>query len=231
MQELASGWRAAPLPGGGRTLWITSKGFRLHLHSPFQDFSCRKGRLCQIPRRRHRGGLGLSRPLQAPRRHLEQPAARGGGAISRGGAEPKASDRADDRLRRRAARLRGRAAAGCRYRVPQPALPGMPEIGARGMAGRAAGRAAASAVFPHRFHRDAQNAVTLCLPAGRFASMACGRSGVRKLPASGDDRPPQLGPRPVQLDAVGRPRDEPTLPPLRPARRAHTITVGLRPRD
>ena len=40
----ASGWRAAPLPGGGRTLWITSKGFRLHLHSPFQDFSCRKGR-------------------------------------------------------------------------------------------------------------------------------------------------------------------------------------------
>ena len=41
--RLASGWRAAPLPGGGRTLWITSKGFRLHLHSPFQDFSCRKG--------------------------------------------------------------------------------------------------------------------------------------------------------------------------------------------
>ena len=30
MQELASGWRAAPLPGGGRTLWIASKGFRLH---------------------------------------------------------------------------------------------------------------------------------------------------------------------------------------------------------
>src|SRR6202047_2357260 len=28
--RLASGWRAAPLPGGGRTLWITSKGFRLH---------------------------------------------------------------------------------------------------------------------------------------------------------------------------------------------------------
>ena len=26
---LASGWRAAPLPGGGRTLWIASKGFRL----------------------------------------------------------------------------------------------------------------------------------------------------------------------------------------------------------
>jgi len=40
--RLASGWRAAPLPGGGRTLWIASKGFRLHRHSPFQDLSCRK---------------------------------------------------------------------------------------------------------------------------------------------------------------------------------------------
>ena len=28
--RLASGWRAAPLPGGRRTLWIASKGFRLH---------------------------------------------------------------------------------------------------------------------------------------------------------------------------------------------------------
>ena len=28
--RLASGWRAAPLPGGSRTLWIASKGFRLH---------------------------------------------------------------------------------------------------------------------------------------------------------------------------------------------------------
>ena len=28
--RLASGWRAAPLPGGGRTLWFASKGFRLH---------------------------------------------------------------------------------------------------------------------------------------------------------------------------------------------------------
>src|SRR5277367_3592240 len=28
--RLASGRRAAPLPGGRRTLWITSKGFRLH---------------------------------------------------------------------------------------------------------------------------------------------------------------------------------------------------------
>src|SRR5438105_13290756 len=43
--RLASGWRAAPLPGGGRTLWIAAKGFRLHYHSPFQDLSCRKGGL------------------------------------------------------------------------------------------------------------------------------------------------------------------------------------------
>jgi len=28
--RLASGWRASPLPGGGRTLWIAMKGFRLH---------------------------------------------------------------------------------------------------------------------------------------------------------------------------------------------------------
>lgn len=34
--RLASGWRAAPLPGGGRTLWIASKGFELHVHPPFQ---------------------------------------------------------------------------------------------------------------------------------------------------------------------------------------------------
>jgi hypothetical protein len=32
--RLASGWRAAPLPGGGRTRWVTMKGFRLH-PSPF----------------------------------------------------------------------------------------------------------------------------------------------------------------------------------------------------
>ena len=28
--ELASGWRAAPLPGGRRTPWVAMKGFRLH---------------------------------------------------------------------------------------------------------------------------------------------------------------------------------------------------------
>ena len=28
--RLASGWRAAPLPGGCRTLWVAMKGFRLH---------------------------------------------------------------------------------------------------------------------------------------------------------------------------------------------------------
>jgi hypothetical protein len=39
--RLASGWRAAPLPGGSRTLWTAPKGFRLHRHPPFQDFACR----------------------------------------------------------------------------------------------------------------------------------------------------------------------------------------------
>ena len=48
--RLASGWRAAPLPGGGRTLRVASKGFRLHLHPPFQDLSCRKDRLFQQAR-------------------------------------------------------------------------------------------------------------------------------------------------------------------------------------
>lgn len=72
--RLASGWRAAPLPGGGRTLWIASKGFRLRFHSPFQDFSCRKGRLCQAPVRRASGRAGLSVALYPPRRHCQQPA-------------------------------------------------------------------------------------------------------------------------------------------------------------
>src|SRR5208283_4409454 len=41
---------ANPLvPGGGRTLWIASKGFRLRFHSPFQDFSCRKGNMTESP--------------------------------------------------------------------------------------------------------------------------------------------------------------------------------------
>lgn len=51
--RLASGRRATPLPGGGRTLWIASKGFRLRLRSPFQDFSCRKGRSTAKPPSRY----------------------------------------------------------------------------------------------------------------------------------------------------------------------------------
>jgi len=45
--RLASGWRATPLPGGGRTLWIATRGFRLH---PFSspELACRKG--CLMPR-------------------------------------------------------------------------------------------------------------------------------------------------------------------------------------
>src|ERR1700740_3141578 len=66
--RLASGWRAAPLPGGGRTLWIASKGFRLHYHSPFQDLSCRKGRLCQATFWRTR------RRPRPPSRYTHRPA-------------------------------------------------------------------------------------------------------------------------------------------------------------
>src|SRR5208337_825182 len=41
--RLASGWRAAPLPGGRRTLWIASKGFRLHSRPPFQGLARLRG--------------------------------------------------------------------------------------------------------------------------------------------------------------------------------------------
>src|SRR6202047_4638087 len=72
--RLASGWRAAPLPGGGRTLWIAAKGFRLHFHSPFQDFSCPKGGLCQEAVRRAAGRARLPVALHPPRGHLQSPA-------------------------------------------------------------------------------------------------------------------------------------------------------------
>ena len=39
--RLASGWRAAPLPGGRRTLWTAAKSFRSCHLPPFQDFACR----------------------------------------------------------------------------------------------------------------------------------------------------------------------------------------------
>ena len=39
--RLASGWLAAPLPGGCRTRWIATKGFS-SWHPPFQDFAWRK---------------------------------------------------------------------------------------------------------------------------------------------------------------------------------------------
>src|SRR5215213_5107491 len=41
--RFASGWRAAPLPGGNRTLWIASKGFRLH-PSSFPGLRLSQGR-------------------------------------------------------------------------------------------------------------------------------------------------------------------------------------------
>ena len=41
--RLASGWRAAPLPGGGRTLWIASKGFRIYIPFSFPGLSLSQG--------------------------------------------------------------------------------------------------------------------------------------------------------------------------------------------
>ena len=41
--RLASGWLAAPLPGGCRTRWIATKGFS-SWHPPFQDFAWRNKR-------------------------------------------------------------------------------------------------------------------------------------------------------------------------------------------
>src|SRR2546423_13089527 len=57
--RLASGWRAAPLPGGGRTLWIAAKGFRVHYHSPFPDLSCRKGGLWSVSTTLIQPGVGV----------------------------------------------------------------------------------------------------------------------------------------------------------------------------
>ena len=41
--RLASGWRAAPLPGGGRTRWIATRGFS-SCHPPLQGFAWRDNR-------------------------------------------------------------------------------------------------------------------------------------------------------------------------------------------
>jgi len=43
--RLASGWRAAPLPGGRRTLWIALKGFRFYIPYPFPGLRLTQGRL------------------------------------------------------------------------------------------------------------------------------------------------------------------------------------------
>ena len=45
--RLASGWRAAPLPGGRRTLWIAAKGFKSHVNPPFQVLACRDGNVAE----------------------------------------------------------------------------------------------------------------------------------------------------------------------------------------
>ena len=49
--RLASGWRAAPLPGGGRTRWIATRGFS-SCHPPLQSFAWRDNRSVRL--RNHR---------------------------------------------------------------------------------------------------------------------------------------------------------------------------------
>jgi len=71
--RLASGWRAAPLPGGGRTLWTASKGFRLHSVLLSRTSPVARVRVRQAAIRRPAGGAGVSRPLHSPRCHRQQP--------------------------------------------------------------------------------------------------------------------------------------------------------------
>ena len=54
--RLASGWRAAPLPGGSRTRWIATRGFS-SCHPPLQGFPWRNNRSSK-PLSRPPGGSG-----------------------------------------------------------------------------------------------------------------------------------------------------------------------------
>ena len=57
--RLASGWRAAPLPGGSRTHWIATRGFRSS-HPPPQGFPWRNNRSAKPGWRRRSGGSPVS---------------------------------------------------------------------------------------------------------------------------------------------------------------------------
>ena len=61
--KLASGRLAWPLPGGRRTLWIATKGFRSKSHPPFLDLSWRKGSFIL--------NLPLRSFTRSPRRHAQ----------------------------------------------------------------------------------------------------------------------------------------------------------------
>ena len=59
--RLASGWRAAPLPGGSRTRWIATRGFRSS-HPPPQGFPWRNDRtVTEESLRTMLGEIGTSR--------------------------------------------------------------------------------------------------------------------------------------------------------------------------
>ena len=71
--RLASGWRAAPLPGGGRTLWIASKGFRLHPILLSRTSPVARVVYAKRPFAGPEQVLDYLGALYASRRHLQQP--------------------------------------------------------------------------------------------------------------------------------------------------------------
>ena len=73
--RLASGWRAAPLPGGGRTLWIASKGFRLHPILLSRTSPVARVVYAKRPFAGPEQVLDYVGALYPPRRHLQQPPA------------------------------------------------------------------------------------------------------------------------------------------------------------
>ena len=73
--RLASGWRAAPLPGGGRTLWIASKGFRLHPILLSRTSPVARVVYAKRPFAGPAQVLDYVGALYPPRRHLQQPPA------------------------------------------------------------------------------------------------------------------------------------------------------------
>ena len=92
--RLASGWRAAPLPGGSRTHWIATRGFRSS-HPPPQGFPWRN-----------------SRPARVGARSRLRFASAGRWRIARGPSRPRARRRTGSGSSCPGSRFGGRGCAG-----------------------------------------------------------------------------------------------------------------------